>query len=110
MTTKKRMVNISATTLLLRDDDVEAALAFFKALIRSILARFNEADSDISWISMRSEALSDGPLGGRGGFEGFLLFTLCFLSLKSSALHYRQFVLPPIHLSSQFPKLPPDLA
>jgi hypothetical protein len=70
------MVNTMANRLLF--DDAFVAFTFFKAFIRSILARFNMASSEISLISFWSAASNDGPRGGLGGF--LLLVFLRFSS------------------------------
>ena len=84
ITTKKTTVKIIAKRLLALEDDGADDLAifiFFKVFIRSILARFNMASSDISLISLWSAASNDGAFGGLGGLGAFLLLAFFRFSL-----------------------------
>ena len=84
ITIQKTTVKTVASMLLLEDDDALATFIFFKAFIRSILARFNMASSVISLISFWSAASNDGARGGLGGFGDFLL--LDFLRFSFSGV------------------------
>lgn len=72
MTTRqKRRVTHRAQRLLLFEDEGLEFFIFLELFIRSVLARFSMASSDISRISLRSAASKHGLTGGRGGLGGF---------------------------------------
>lgn len=64
------------------DNDLAAFILLREFFILSILARFRIASSAISFITLWSFAVKEGPLGGLGGFEAFLDFLTLTISLR----------------------------
>lgn len=76
---------------------------FFKAFIRSILARFNKASSFSSLRSFWSEASNGKCVGGLGGRGGFLELDRFFFAFSPPELSRRpSFSSPSDFLSSPF--------